>query len=235
MSILRTEIALQTTHHVCQMGRESWPECAQTRQQCQPQLPWLWEQLGRCLTRCPQHAKPNSVHSPSSLRLRRRQSCLQKKSSLSMGAGLFHSAPPTEMSQTDPKWFFSLPLCGERHGQSWSLVAGTDPRLCQMLDTGLILTLELWFTTGVATGTRQALGAKFRQQKYVFSCFLLPGTEPSQLAVPHPGSLHGPCHRYSPCPQGRAWQALQDHGWHRHSTVPPCVLLQGALKAPEPL
>lgn len=33
---------------------------------------------------------------------------------LGRGAGLFHSAPHTEMSQTDPKWFFSLPLSVKR-------------------------------------------------------------------------------------------------------------------------
>lgn len=45
------------------------------------------------------------------------------------------------------------------------------------------------------------------------------------LAVPHPGPLHGPCHRYR----------AQDPGKHRHSTVPHPVLLQGALKGPEPV
>lgn len=105
----------------------------------------------------------------------------------------------------------------------------------------LIFTLQLWFTTGVTAGTRQALGAKFRQQKCIFSCFLLPGTEPSQqhsrlypgttlLAVPHPGSLHGHTGTAPVCKvQGTG------HGKHRHSTAPLCVLLQGALEVPEPL
>lgn len=68
----------------------------------------------------------------------------------------------------------------------------------------LIFTLQLWFTTGVTAGTRQALGAKFRQQKCIFSCFLLPGTDP--------GSLHGHTGTAPVCKvQGTARQAQAQH------------------------
>lgn len=50
----------------------------------------------------------------------------------------------------------------------------------EMLDMCLTLTFKTWFTTRAAAGTRQALGAKFRQQKCIFSCFLLFCTETSQ-------------------------------------------------------
>lgn len=50
----------------------------------------------------------------------------------------------------------------------------------EMLETWLTLAFKLWFTTRAATGTKQALGAKLRQQKCVFPCLLPLRTESGQ-------------------------------------------------------
>lgn len=42
----------------------------------------------------------------------------------------------------------------------------------EMLEMWLTLSFKLWFTTPAAAGTKQALGAKLRQQKCVFPCLL---------------------------------------------------------------
>lgn len=115
---------------------------------------------------------------------------MQKKSSLNTGA-LFHPAALPEMRQTDPAWFFSLSLSVNEARAELEPASGTDPPLPDAGD-GADAHLGAVVHHRRHAGTRQALGAKFRQQECLFSHFLLPGTEAisrDDPAGPHPGSL----------------------------------------------
>lgn len=115
---------------------------------------------------------------------------MQKKSSLNTGA-LFHPAALPEMRQTDPARFFSLSLSVNEARAELEPASGTDPPLPDAGD-GADAHLGAVVHHRRHAGTRQALGAKFRQQECLFSHFLLPGTEAisrDDPAGPHPGSL----------------------------------------------
>lgn len=94
-----------------------------------------------------------------------------------------------------------------------------------MLGMRLILTWELWFTTGDTLGLDKLWGLNLGHRSAYFPIF-------SCLAQRlYPGmTLQGPTldpsvSQVQPCLAGAG---------HRHSTAPRCALLQGALQAPEP-
>lgn len=80
-------------HIMCARWEESWPEGVQTRHQCQPQLPWLWNSWAAA-SPGPSHLLDNPGMPRSFLSdTEEKANLLAEEILTGMGAALFPSAP----------------------------------------------------------------------------------------------------------------------------------------------